>query len=117
VRSGAQWRPVRCRAHVAAGPETGIITDEQQTKAAGQGNSDPALAEEFLAREGAGDDTDARAPPGRPARMPRAAGTAKTPAQRRTRIAQVATWRGRRLKLRYRGQPGTTPGSSAAPPP
>ena len=31
-------------------------------------------------------------------------------------IAQVATWRGRRLKLRYRGQPGTTPGSSAAPP-
>lgn len=46
------------RAHVAADPETGIITDEQLTKAAGQENSDPALAEEFLARADAGDDTD-----------------------------------------------------------
>ena len=46
------------RAHVAAGPETGIITDEQQSKAAGQENSDPALAEKFLAREDADDDTD-----------------------------------------------------------
>ena len=46
------------RAHVAADPETGIITDEQLTKAAGQENSDPALAEEFLAREDAGDGTD-----------------------------------------------------------
>ena len=46
------------RAHVAAGPETGIITDEQQSKAAGQENSDPALAEKFLACEDADDDTD-----------------------------------------------------------
>ena len=32
-------------------------------------------------------------------------------------IAQVATWRGRRVKLRYRGVTKTTPGSSAAPRP
>jgi hypothetical protein len=39
------------RAHVAAEPETGIITDEALTKAAGTENSDPALAEKFLAAE------------------------------------------------------------------
>ena len=39
------------RAHAAAGPETGIITDEKLTKAAGQENSDPAAAEEFVASE------------------------------------------------------------------
>jgi hypothetical protein len=44
------------RAHVAAGPETGIITDEKLTKAAGQENSDPAVAEEFLAAEATVDD-------------------------------------------------------------
>jgi Transposase domain (DUF772) len=41
------------RAHVAAEPETGIITDEKLTKAAGQENSDPAVAEEFLDAEAA----------------------------------------------------------------
>jgi Transposase domain (DUF772)/Transposase DDE domain len=39
------------RAHVAAEPETGIITDEQLTKAAGTQNCDPAVAEQFLDRE------------------------------------------------------------------
>ena len=39
------------RAHVAADPETGIITDEKLTRAAGTENSDPAVAEEFLAAE------------------------------------------------------------------
>ncbi|MGH3276800.1 MAG: transposase, partial [Streptosporangiaceae bacterium] len=39
------------RAHVAAGPETGIITDEKLTRAAGTENSDPAVAGEFLAAE------------------------------------------------------------------
>jgi DDE family transposase/transposase-like protein DUF772 len=42
------------RAHVAAEPETGIITDEALTKAAGAENSDPAVAEKFLDNE---DDT------------------------------------------------------------
>jgi Transposase DDE domain/Transposase domain (DUF772) len=42
------------RAHVVAEPETGIITDEALTKAAGAGNSDPAVAEKFLDAE---DDT------------------------------------------------------------
>lgn len=39
------------RAHVAAEPETGIITDEELTKAAGTENSDPAVAEKFLDTE------------------------------------------------------------------
>ena len=39
------------RAHVAAEPETGIITDEKLTKAAGTENSDPAVAAEFLDAE------------------------------------------------------------------
>jgi len=39
------------RAHAAGEPETGIITDEELTKAAGQDNSDPAVAEQFLDRE------------------------------------------------------------------
>jgi hypothetical protein len=39
------------RAHVTAEPETGIITDEALTKAAGAENSDPAVAEKFLAAE------------------------------------------------------------------
>ncbi len=39
------------RAHVAADPQTGIITDEKLTKAAGQDNADPAVAAEFLAAE------------------------------------------------------------------
>ncbi len=38
-------------------PETGIITDEKLTKAAGQENSDPAVAGEFLAAETTGEDS------------------------------------------------------------
>ena len=45
------------RAHVAADPETGIITDEKLTKAAGEENSDPAVAEEFAAAEAGGLDS------------------------------------------------------------
>jgi hypothetical protein len=36
---------------VAAEPETGIITDEELTRAAGSENSDPAVGERFLAAE------------------------------------------------------------------
>ena len=39
------------RAHVAAEPEAGIITDEALTKAAGTQNSDPSVAEKFLAAD------------------------------------------------------------------
>jgi hypothetical protein len=42
------------RAHVAADPGTGIITDEKLTQAAGQENTDPAVAEEFVAAEAGG---------------------------------------------------------------
>lgn len=42
------------RAHVVAQPETGIVTDEALTKAAGTGNPDPAVAGKFLAAEGGG---------------------------------------------------------------
>ncbi len=36
---------------MAAEPATGIITDEELTRAAGTANSDPAIAERFLAAE------------------------------------------------------------------
>jgi hypothetical protein len=56
TRKSPEARRDGYRAHVAADPETGIITDEKLTKAAGQENSDPAVAEEFLAAEATVDD-------------------------------------------------------------
>jgi hypothetical protein len=44
------------RAHIAAEPSTGIITDEELTMAAGPDNSDAATAARFVAREQAGKD-------------------------------------------------------------
>ena len=58
TRKSPEARRDGYRAHVAADPETGIITDEKLTRAAGTGNSDPAVAEEFLAAGTAGDDGD-----------------------------------------------------------
>ncbi len=49
TRKSPEARRDGYRAHVAADPETGIITDEKLTRAAGEENSDPAVAEEFLA--------------------------------------------------------------------
>src|SRR5271167_2463792 len=49
TRKSPEARRDGYRAHVAADPETGIITDEKLTKAAGQENSDSAVAEQFLA--------------------------------------------------------------------
>ena len=59
TRKSPEARRDGYRAHLAADPETGIITDEKLTRAAGAESSDPAVAEEFLA---AGD--GAGAPPG-----------------------------------------------------
>jgi hypothetical protein len=50
TRKSPEARRDGYRAHVAAEPATGIITDEALTKAAGTDNSDPAVAERFLAR-------------------------------------------------------------------
>ncbi len=58
TRKSPEARRDGYRAHVAADPETGIITDEKLTGASGTGNSDPAVAEEFLAAGTAGDDGD-----------------------------------------------------------
>src|SRR6266702_3997326 len=67
TRKSPEARRDGYRAHVAADPETGIITDEKLTKAAGQENSDPAVAEEFLAAETTGEDSQrAGAAPGAP---------------------------------------------------
>ena len=66
TRKSPEARRDGYRAHVAADPGTGIITDEQLTKAAGQENSDPAVAEEFLARETAGEDTNGTGAAGHP---------------------------------------------------
>ncbi|HEY3957166.1 MAG TPA: IS1182 family transposase [Streptosporangiaceae bacterium] len=58
TRKSPETRRDGYRAHVAADPETGIITDEKLTRAAGQENGDPAVAEEFLGAETAGTDRD-----------------------------------------------------------
>jgi hypothetical protein len=57
TRKSPEARRDGYRAHVAAEPDTGIITDEALTKAAGTANSDPAVAEGFLANDIA-DSTD-----------------------------------------------------------
>jgi len=51
TRKSPEARRDGYRAHMAAEPGTGIITDEELTKAAGTENSDPAVAERFLAAD------------------------------------------------------------------
>jgi hypothetical protein len=51
TRKSSESRRDGYRAHVAAEPQTGIITDETLTQATGSENSDPAVAERFLAAE------------------------------------------------------------------
>jgi Transposase DDE domain/Transposase domain (DUF772) len=48
TRKSPEARRDGYRVHAAAEPDTGIITDEELTKAAGSGNADPAAAERFL---------------------------------------------------------------------
>ena len=62
TRKSPEARRDGYRAHLAADPETGIITDEKLTRAAGTENSDPAVAEEFLAAEAAGADAGGAGP-------------------------------------------------------
>jgi hypothetical protein len=51
TRKSPEARRDGYRAHVVAEPDTGIITDEDLTKAAGTDNSDPAVAQRFLAAD------------------------------------------------------------------
>jgi hypothetical protein len=51
TRKSPQARRDGYRAHVAAEPATGLITDEQLTRAAGPDNSDAAVAAQMIARE------------------------------------------------------------------
>ena len=55
TRKSPEARRDGYRAHLAADPETGIITDEKLTRACGEENSDPAVAAEFVAGAGRGD--------------------------------------------------------------
>jgi hypothetical protein len=48
TRKSPEARRDGYRAHVAADPDTGIVTDEALTKAAGADNTDPAIARRFL---------------------------------------------------------------------
>ena len=63
TRKSPEARRDGYRAHLAADPETGIITDEKLTRAAGQENSDPAVAREFLAAGADGDCEPGQASP------------------------------------------------------
>ena len=58
TRQSGEARRDGYRAHVAAEPQTGIITDEKLTKATGEDDSGPAVAAEFLAAEHASRDED-----------------------------------------------------------
>ena len=60
TRKSPEARRDGYRAHVAADPETGIITDEKLTQAAGAENSDAAVAVEFVAAEGPAETTRGR---------------------------------------------------------
>ena len=51
TRKSPEARRDGYRAHVAAEPETGLITDEELTKATGDENSDAAVAGQMIARE------------------------------------------------------------------
>jgi hypothetical protein len=53
TRKSPEARRDGFRAHVVADPETGIITSEKLTKAAGQDNSDAAVAAELIGGEAA----------------------------------------------------------------
>ena len=59
TRKSPEGRRDGYRAHVAADPETGIITDEKLTGAAGTQNSDAAIAAEFVAAAAGDADADA----------------------------------------------------------
>ena len=59
TRKSPEARRDGYRAHVAADPDTGIITGEKLTGAAGTGNSDAAVAAEFVAAAGGAGGTGA----------------------------------------------------------
>ena len=62
TRTSPEARRDGYRAHVAAGPDTGVITGEKLTEAAGTVNCDAAVAAEFVAAMTAAD-TGAPRPP------------------------------------------------------
>ena len=100
TRKSPEARRDGYRAHVAADPETGIITDEKLTRAAGTENSDPAVAEEFLAAE-----TGADAP-----------GRADSTADGGIRAARASQMMARPQETTWPGTaiPPTAPGTCAA---
>lgn len=51
TRKSSEARPDGYRAHLVAEPETGLITDEELTKATADENSDAAVAGQMIARE------------------------------------------------------------------
>jgi hypothetical protein len=51
TRKSPEARRDGYRAHLSAEPETGLITDEELTKAAGEQNADAAVAGQMIARE------------------------------------------------------------------
>ena len=58
TRKSPEARRDGYRAHLVAEPSTGLITDEELTKAAGPDNSDPAIAAAFLATDTEATDLD-----------------------------------------------------------
>jgi hypothetical protein len=59
TRKSPEARRDGYRVHLVCEPDTGLITDEELTKAAGPDNSDPAIAETFLANDTTTTDSEA----------------------------------------------------------
>jgi hypothetical protein len=64
TRKSVEARRDGYRAHLAAEPATGLITDEKLTRASGEDNSDAAVAAEFLAAAHPGQDPAGSGRPG-----------------------------------------------------
>jgi hypothetical protein len=70
TRKSVEARRDGYRAHLAAEPGTGIITDEKLTGASGEDNSDAAVAAQFLAAAHPGQDPAGPGPAGAPQDQP-----------------------------------------------
>ena len=119
TRKSPESRRDGYRAHLAADPETGIITDEKLTRASGTENSDPAVAEEFLVTEAGQDEAGSRPrsnprPPGRTKPAPRPRSNPRPPGRTMTAPRGSTVITARRSRWPGTATPPMAPGTCAA---
>ena len=113
TRKSPEARRDGYRAHLVAEPDTGLITDEELTQAAGPDNSDAATAETFLANDiqaSTATDTDSRPTPRPATRRPPTGTPTLSPAARTPTLSPAArtvrAWR-TRARARWTRGPAT----------